>query len=126
MIFTFRSIQIVPGGFKIDSLKVCLKLVYWNGINPIRKPKKVLRNILWLGFTAQGRNWLIKNSMARLSIFRTENDAFRRYSNDNARESIESVITVSVKRERRVDSDYLVMRVTNRKRKKTHTILENI
>ena len=50
----------------------------------------------------------------------------RRYSNDNARESIESVITVSVKRERRVDSDYLVMRVTNRKRKKTHTILENI
>ena len=44
--------------------------------------------------------------MARLSIFRTENDAFRRYSNDNARESIESVITVSVKRERRVDSDY--------------------
>lgn len=67
-----------------------------------------------------------KNSMARLSIFRTENDAFRRYSNDNARESIESVITVSVKRERRVDSDYLVMRVTNRKRQKTHTILENI
>lgn len=54
--------------------------------------------------------------MARLSIFRTENDAFRRYSNDNARESIES--------ERRVDSDYLVMRVTNRKRQKTHTILE--
>ena len=62
--------------------------------------------------------------MARLSIFRTENDAFRRYSNDNARESIESVISVSVKRERRVDSDYLVMRVTNRKRQKTHTILE--
>ena len=62
--------------------------------------------------------------MTRLSIFRTENDAFRRYSNDNARESIESVITVSVKRERRVDCDYLVMRVTNRKRQKTHTILE--
>ena len=45
MIFTFRSIQIVPGGFKIDSLKVCLKLVYLNGINPIKKPKKVLKNI---------------------------------------------------------------------------------